>query len=166
MHALLDVITPACDAIQHRSLTALLLMDLRKAFDTVSHQILLQKLLHYEIRVPAYCFVESCLSNSQQFVSINNSGSPLKSISIYVNDLTNVTFCHPRLFAEDTCLAHEVNCNSELLHNWCNGATINWCNSATITQLDIVQHDYTTGAMQMNYKLIQRSLQLIFFLLN
>ena len=145
MHALLDVITPAYDAIEHNEFTALLLMDLRKAFDTVSYQILLQKLLHYGIRGPAYCFIESYLSNRQQFVSINNSASSLKSISIgvpqgsilgpllfliYVNDLTNATFCPPRLFADDTCLAPnhsslnalEVNCNCELgrLHNWCN----------------------------------------------
>ena len=38
IHALLGVITPAYDAIEHNKFTALL-MDLRKAFDTVSHQI-------------------------------------------------------------------------------------------------------------------------------
>ena len=108
MHALIDVITPVHDAIELNKFTALLLMDQRKAFDTVSHQILLQKLLHYGIRGPAYCLIESYLSNRQQFVSINNSASSLKSISIevlqgsilgpllfliYVNDLTNATFC-------------------------------------------------------------------------
>ena len=135
---------PVYDAIEHNKFTALLLMDLRKAFDTVSHQILLQKLLHYGIRGPAYCLMESYLSNRQQFVSINNSASSLKSISIgvpqgsifgpllfliYVNDLTNATFCQLRLFADKTCLALdnstlnalEVNCNCELrrLRNWC-----------------------------------------------
>ena len=145
MHALLDVITPAYDAIEHKKFTALLLMDLRKAFDTVSHQILLQKLLHCGIQGPAYCLIESYLSNRYQFVSINNSASSLKSISIdvpqgsilgpllfliYVNDLTNATFCQPRLFADDTCLALnnsslnalEVSCYCELrrLRNWCN----------------------------------------------
>ena len=77
--------------------------------------------------------------------SINNSASSLKSISIgvpqgsilgpllfliYVNDLTNATFCQSCLFADDTCLALnnsslnalEVNCKCELrgLHYWCN----------------------------------------------
>ena len=90
------------------------------------------------------CLIESYIFNRQRFVSINNSASSLKSISIgvlqgsildpllfliYVNDLTNATFCQPRLFADDTCLALnnsslnalEVNCNCELrrLHNWC-----------------------------------------------
>ena len=120
MHALLDVLIPIYDAMEHNKFTALLVMDLRKAFDTVSHQILLQKLLHYGIRGPAYCLIESYLSNRQQFVSINNSASSLKSISIgvpqgsilgpllflvYVNDLTYAAFCQPRLFADDTCLA-------------------------------------------------------------
>ena len=145
MYAPLDVITPGYDAIEHNKFTALLLIDLRKAFDTVSHQILLQKLLHYGIRGPAYCLIESYLSDRQQFVFINNSASSLKSISIgvpqgsilgpllfliYVNDLTNATFCQPRHFADDTCLALndsslnalEVNYNCKLrrLHNWCN----------------------------------------------
>ena len=144
MHALLDVLIPVYDAIEHNKFTALL-MDLRKAFATVSHQKLLQKPLHYGIRGPAYSLIESYLSNRQQFVSINNSASSLKSISIglpqgsifgpllfliYVNDLTNATFCQPRLFADDTCLALnnsslnalEVNSTSELrrLRNWCN----------------------------------------------
>ena len=44
--ALLDVITPGYDAIEQNKFTTLLLMDLRKAFDTVSHRILLHKLLH------------------------------------------------------------------------------------------------------------------------
>ena len=118
-YALLDVIIPVYDAIEHNKFTALL-MDLHKAFNIVSYQILLQKLLHYGIRGPAYYLIESYLSNRQQFVSVNNSASSLKSICIgvpqgsilgpllfliYVNDLTNAIFCQPRLFADDTCLA-------------------------------------------------------------
>ena len=145
MHALLDVITPAYDAIQHNQFTALLLMDLRKAFDTVSHRILLQKLLYYGIRGSAYSLMESYLSNRQQFVFINNSASSSKSINIgipqgsilgpllfliYVNDIKNAISCHPRFFADDTCLVLdnpslkelENECDSEIrrLHTWCN----------------------------------------------
>ena len=59
-------------------------MDLRKAVDIVSHQILLQKLLHYGIRGPAYSLMESYLSDRQQFVSISNCASSSKSISVGV----------------------------------------------------------------------------------
>ena len=144
IHALIDVTTLTYDAIQNKNYTALLLMDLRKAFDTVSHEILLQKLFHYGIRGPAHDLIESYLSSRYQFVSINGSKSSTLPISIgvpqgsilgpllfliYVNDLHYATSCKPRLFADYTCLVvsntstiHlELNCNSELnkLRNWC-----------------------------------------------
>ena len=72
VHALLDVTTTSYDAIQNKNFTALLLMDLRKAFDTVSREILLKKLSHYGIKGRAYDFIESYLNSRTQFVSINN----------------------------------------------------------------------------------------------
>jgi len=42
LHALLDVTSLDFDAIENNKHTAMLLMDLRKAFDTVSLEILLQ----------------------------------------------------------------------------------------------------------------------------
>ena len=53
IHALLDVTSLGYDAIQDKNFSALLLMDFRKAFDTVPHKTLLQKLYHYGIRGPA-----------------------------------------------------------------------------------------------------------------
>ena len=47
VHALLDVTSLSYQAIEKNHFTSLLLMDLRKALDTVSHKILLQKLNHY-----------------------------------------------------------------------------------------------------------------------
>ena len=75
VHALLDVTTTSYDAIRNKNFTALLLMDFRKAFDTVSHEILLKKLSHYGIRGRAYDFIESHLNSRTQFVSINNCQS-------------------------------------------------------------------------------------------
>ena len=93
-------------------------IDLRKAFDTVSHKILLQKLYHCGIRGPAHKLIESYLSSRYQFVSHNSTTSSSKAINIgvpqvssilgpllfliYINDLPNAIISKPRLFADDT----------------------------------------------------------------
>ena len=49
-HAMLDIFTSSLDNLNLNKNTALLLLDLKKAFDTVNHEILLSKLHHYGIR--------------------------------------------------------------------------------------------------------------------
>ena len=115
VHALLDVSVQTLDAIQNKQHTALSLMDIRKAFDIVSHKIL-QKLYHYGIRGLAHKLLESYLAFRSQFVTVRNCNSSLKSINIgvpqgsilgpllfllYINDMPNATSCNPRLFADD-----------------------------------------------------------------
>ena len=120
-------------------------IDLRKAFDAVSHKILLQKLYHYGIRGPTHKLIESYLSSRYQFVSHISTTSSSKAINIgvsqgsilgpllfliYINDLPNAIISKPRLFADDTCLilnnlhasALETACKLELhnLYKWCN----------------------------------------------
>ena len=72
---LLDVNVFALDAIQRKQQTALLLKNVRKAFNTVSHNILLQKLYHYGIRGSAYKLLDSYRSFWNQFVSVQNHHS-------------------------------------------------------------------------------------------
>ena len=115
----------------------LVFIDLRKAFDTVSHNILLQKLYHCGIRGPAHKLIESYLTSRKQFVSIDNVNSSAQSINIgvpqgsilgpllfliYINDFPNAISSKPRLFADDTCVMLsdsylpklETKCNTEL----------------------------------------------------
>ena len=160
LHALLDVTSETNNAIQRNHYTVLMFIDLRKAFDSVFHKILLQKLYHYGIRGPAHKLIESYLTSRYQFVSHNSTTSSSKAINIgvpqesilgpllfliYINDLSNAIISKPRLFADDTCLilnnprasALETACNLKLhnLYKWCNAnkLQINPPKSAVLT---------------------------------
>ena len=141
----MDILTNAYDAINNKQYTALIFIDFRKAFDTVCHKILLDKLYHYCIRGPAYLPTEDYLYRRQQFVAINNASSSYKAINIgvpqgsilgpllfliHINDLPNALHTKPRLFADDACLflnhssptSLENICAIEVsrLKDWCN----------------------------------------------
>jgi len=57
-----------------------MMMDLKKAFDSVNHQKLLYKLYHYGVQGPAYKLLNLYLSHRQQFVFANDSQSELKVV--------------------------------------------------------------------------------------
>ena len=148
-HALLDVVTNCYDVLHCSQNTALLFIDLRKAFHTVSHKILLHK-LHYDgIRGPVYAFIENYLTSRHQFATFNDTSSSTKPINIgvlqgsilgpllfliYINNLLNAINSTPRIFADDTCLillqsslsALEKACSDELvqLKGWCDANKI------------------------------------------
>lgn len=50
-------------------------MDLRKAFDTLYHEILLNKLRHCGIRDTGSDWLHSCSCNREQFICLNQIGS-------------------------------------------------------------------------------------------
>jgi len=87
IHGLLDVITTAYDNIQNKQYTydniqnkqytGILFLDLKKAFDTVCHKILLRKLEHYGIKGTPLSLINSLLER-KQFVSIKGTNSKLQ----------------------------------------------------------------------------------------
>ena len=71
LEALNDIVSQCYDNLNCKKHTFLLLLDIRKAFDTVNHNILLNKLNHYGIRGVATDLLHSYLSNRTQFVDIS-----------------------------------------------------------------------------------------------
>ncbi len=100
--------------------SGVLFLDLSKAFDTVDHQIILDKLREIGLKWSAISWIRSYLSNRVQVTKINGvlsgkgeiqCGVPQGSIlgpllfTIYINDiLTNITHGNTYLYADDTAV--------------------------------------------------------------
>ena len=105
-------------------------IDLRKAFDTVNHAILLNKLEHYGVRDSMLKWFKSYLTDRKQYVSfngqsseqlLNKCGVPQGSVLgpvlflIYINDLPNISkILNFYLFADDTNIYYESTSLHEL----------------------------------------------------
>ena len=122
-YALIQITERIKESIDNGKYGCGLFIDLRKAFDTVNHEILLLKLEHYGIRGIILDWFKSYLSNRKQFVYINGISSSLKDIScgvpqgsvlgpllflLYINDLPNISkILNFYLFADDTNIYYE-----------------------------------------------------------
>ena len=142
--AINELYCKVADNLDNKLHTVGIFLDLSKAFDTINHNILLNKLSSYGIRGLANDWLRSYLSGRQQRVLFNDilsdpasvtCGVPQGSILgpllffLYINDLPSCSkLPHFVLFADDTNIlfAHhdpktlETIINNELIHisNW------------------------------------------------
>lgn len=116
--AILNLIDKITAQIENKNFNIGIFLDLSKAFDTLNHKILLNKLHHYGLRGMVHNWLSSYLTNRQQYVQIGKIKSRVTNIQcgvpqgsilgpllfiLYINDLTNIIDdANIILFADDT----------------------------------------------------------------
>ena len=128
-HSTVDAIAEMTEQIREKrdkgDTTTAVFLDFKKAFDTVDHDILIQKLERYGIRGKSNKWIRSYLENRTQYVAIGESKSSIRQIKcgvpqgsilgpllflIYINDMNSrcndVDTYH---FADDTTLLDKNN---------------------------------------------------------
>jgi len=143
VQAILHLVDQISTSIDNKEICTGIFLDLSKAFDTVNHNILLNKLEHYGIRGLAINWMTSYLTDRKQFVEYNSRHSEWKTVKcgipqgsilgpllfiLYINDISNSsTLLKFILFADDTSAFYSSkdinNCdliNNELdkVYNW------------------------------------------------
>ena len=128
--ALIELYDELLENMNNGKLTGAIMIDLRKAFDTIDHELLLTKLRAYGIKGLALKWFKSYLYNRRQCVMIGSTlseylpitiGIPQGSIIgpllflIFINDLPDV-LSHSRahLYADDTSVVASDKCIQNL----------------------------------------------------
>ena len=117
-HAIITLVERVSKALDTGKYVVGVFLDLKKAFDTVEHKIILAKLKQYGIRGNTHRLFGSYLSNRKQYVEYNNFKSDTKMIThgvpqgsilgpllfiIYMNDFSRSSdLLFSILFADDT----------------------------------------------------------------
>ena len=114
---------------ENRMFTGMILIDLQKAFDTIDHEIFLEKMKHLGFADSVIFWFRSYLTNRTFFVNIGKEtsspgelscGVPQGSILgpliflLYVNDMPQAVDCDLLLYADDSCLVFRDNNINEI----------------------------------------------------
>ena len=103
-YALLDLVEVITSSIGANKISIGVFIDLKKAFDTVNHDMLIDKLEYYGIPGISQEWLKSYLKDKKQFVQIYECASTLLSVTcgvprcsllghklfiLYINDICN-----------------------------------------------------------------------------
>ena len=106
------------------------ILDFSKAFDTVPHERLLKKLMHYGIDGQTWTWIAAFLRDHTQCVVVDGISSTSTSVDsgvpqgtvlgpllflLYINDLPQNVTSQVRLFADDCLLYRSVKCTQDQL---------------------------------------------------
>jgi len=122
---ILEFINEAYKSLNDKNIFTVVYLDFSKAFDTVSHEILLAKLDHVGVRGVGNSWFRSFLSNRRQYVHVNDCDSSMEYVQfgvaqgsvlgpllfiLYINDMANVFHNLKCIhYADDTTLHYANN---------------------------------------------------------
>ena len=176
-HALIEITEKIRNPLDKHELACGVFIDLQKAFDTVNHNILIDKLEHYGIRGVAKDWFKSYLTERTQFVSIEGFKSVTQHIKhgvpqgsvlgpllflIYINDLHKaIHYSKTYHFADDTHLLNisesakqiqkQMNIGLKCLYKWLTANKISLNSSKT--ELVVFQSNKSTQRFEFKIKI-------------
>jgi len=119
-NAVMENVDRIVDSFENNNMPIDIFLDLTKAFDSINHSVLLQKLEYYGIRDVAYRLCKSYLENRHQFVLYESAQSDLLKVKlgvpqgsvmgpflflVYVNDFCKSSDMFKfNMYADDTTL--------------------------------------------------------------
>ncbi|PIK39278.1 hypothetical protein BSL78_23886 [Apostichopus japonicus] len=179
--ALLHVMELWMEAIDKGQLTGAVLLDLRKAFDLVNHDILIKKLKLYQFSSATIEWFKSYLMNRSQYVVMKGTASSCMNISngvpqgsilgpllflIYINDFSLcLTHCKADMYADDTTfhiscsnvesLQSKLNFDAKNVSNWCknNKMAINTSKTKSMLICSRQRYDNLRGQRNISVKM-------------